>query len=77
MPDSGACGDYWVTTDKYVPPKPQMTFFVGTCGVCRGEPLGDRQVHIECSVSCASSWGGSIAAAMVDPGCMTCAIASP
>ena len=27
--------------------------------------------------SCASNWVGSIAAAMADRGCMTCAIASP
>jgi integrase len=30
---------------QHVHPKPQMTFFVSSRGVRRGEPLGDRQVH--------------------------------
>lgn len=41
----GPMAAYRALRRQYVPAKPQMTFFVGSRGVHRGEPLGDRQVH--------------------------------
>ncbi|WP_233573410.1 tyrosine-type recombinase/integrase [Acidovorax sp. 94] len=41
----GPLAAYRALRRQYVPAKPQMTFFVGSRGVHRGEPLGDRQVH--------------------------------
>ena len=41
----GPLAAYRALRRQHVQPKPQMTFFVGSRGVRRGEPLGDRQVH--------------------------------
>lgn len=41
----GPLAAYRALRRQHVQPRPQMTFFVGSRGVRRGEPLGDRQVH--------------------------------
>jgi len=41
----GPLAAYRALRRQQVPPKPKMTFFVGSRGVRRGERLGDRQVH--------------------------------
>lgn len=41
----GPLAAYRAVRRQQVHSKPQMTFFVGSRGLRRGEPLGDRQVH--------------------------------
>lgn len=41
----GPLAAYRALRRQHVQPRPQMTFFVSSRGVRRGEPLGDRQVH--------------------------------